>query len=147
MKNWVFWCWYVCSLSKSTRSRTSFWRREGRMLGLWRSREARTSSSSRSGALDTSTHYASSTKRRLISLSSHFLQVHNLVSFANLMFSYALLYIIRVLAYGFFKLFAYLKSLYMVQVCEMFCKFENVGVLFVDLRVWYIHLHICQMSY
>lgn len=70
----------MCSLSKSMRSRTSFWQREGRMLGLWRSREPRILLSSRLGAQGTSTHYASSTKRRLISLSSHFLQVNNLIS-------------------------------------------------------------------
>lgn len=78
----------ICSRSKSMKSRTSFWRREGRMQGQWRSREARTLWSSRLGAQGISTHYVSSTKRRLISWSSLFLQVHSLFSLS--LFTYTL---------------------------------------------------------
>ena len=152
----VFGLWYACSLSKSTRSKTSFWQREGRMLGLWRSREARTLSSSRSGALGTSTLFASSTKRRLISLSSLFLQVRSLFSLSLTLVKYLLTinwnlldYLTYLLDFAMVSLCAKSLSICVLASCKeacvlsmwyMFCRFENVGVYLLELpyffQVW-----------
>lgn len=66
---------FVCSPSKSMRSRISFWQPEGRMPELLRSRRTRIWSSSRFAVPSTFTLCVSPTLRRLTSWNNHFLQV------------------------------------------------------------------------
>lgn len=69
---------FVCSPSKSMRSRISFWQPEGRMPELLRSRRTRIWSSSRFAVPSTFTLCVSPTLRRLTSWNNHFLQVSSL---------------------------------------------------------------------